>query len=141
MSRATTTTRALLAPWLAAPLVAGACGGEPAADPRAGEVVRTIRDFATADGAQACQLLTQDALDRIYDDLEGCIERSDEFERGEVKVESVLIGERGTRATAEARSLRGTDRFTVVARFVSPPGCPVPCPQGQWRISKVTPAR
>ena len=138
VSRLTTITRALTGPLLAVPLLAGACGGEPP-DPRAAEVIRTIQDFATADGEEACELLTEAALERLYGGLEGCLKRSEDFKRGAVKVEKVEIDDRGTRATAQARSLGGEDRFTVVARLVAPPGCPYPCPQAQWRISEVRP--
>ena len=124
---------------LAIPAIAGACGNEPPADPRAGEVVRTVQDFATADGEEACELLTEAALERIYEGLEGCLERSEEFTRGAVKVESVAFTERGTRATAQARSLGGEARYTVIARLVAPPGCPFPCPEARWRISEVRP--
>ncbi len=137
--RRQTTLSAPLAAALAIPAITGGCGSRPAADPRAGEVVRTIQDFATADGEEACELLTEAALERIYNGLEGCLKRSEEFTRGAVKVESVGISERGTRATAQARSLGGEDRYTVVARLVAPPGCPFPCPGARWRISEVRP--
>ena len=139
MSRQTSLRRAPVAAALAIPALAGGCGSAPATDPRAGEVIRTIQDFATADGEEACELLTEAALERIYRGLEGCIERSEEFTRGAVKVESVTISDRGTRATAQARSLGGEDRYTVIARLVAPPGCPFPCPEARWRISDVRP--
>ncbi len=93
--------------------------------------------FANADGAQACELLTEAALERLYGGLEGCLARSESFEGGEVKVEEVEIVERGSRAIAQARSLGGRDRFTVTARLVAPPGCGEPCPDAVWRISEV----
>ncbi len=135
MSRQRTLRRALVAAALTVP----ACASEPPPDPRAGEVVRTIQDFATADGEEACELLTEAALERIYNGLEGCVERSEDFTRGAVKVESVSFSERGTLATAQARSLGGEERYTVIARLVAPPGCPYPCPQARWQISEVRP--
>ncbi len=120
-------------------LAAGGCGGEPVpADPRSGEVIRAIQSFASADGEEACELLTEPAVERIYGGLEGCAERSEAFEAGEVKVETVMIDERG-RATAQARSLSGRDEFKVTARLVAPPGCGEPCPDAAWRISEVKP--
>jgi hypothetical protein len=137
--RQTTLDRALVAAVLAVAAIAGACASEPPPDPRAGEVVRTIQDFATADGDEACELLTEAALERIYDGLEGCVERSEDFTGGAVKVESVTISERGTLATAEARSVGAEDRYTVIARLVAPPGCPFPCREARWRIGEVRP--
>jgi hypothetical protein len=101
--------------------------------------VRTIQDFATADGDEACELLTEAALERIYNGLEGCVERSEDFTQGTVKVESVSFSDRGTLATAEARSLGGEERYTVIARLVAPPGCPYPCREARWLISEVRP--
>jgi hypothetical protein len=127
---------------LAAALGLGACGGDATGpDPRAGEVIRAVQAFAAADGEEACGLLTEAALERLYGGPEGCIRRSQSFEAGEVKVEKVTIDERGTRATAQARSVGGRDRFTVTLGLVTPPGCPDPCPQAAWRISEVRPAR
>jgi hypothetical protein len=117
-------------------VAAAGCGEDPPADPRAGDVIRVIGAFADADGAQACELLTQAALERLYGGLEGCVERSESFEGGEVKVEEVEIDERD-RATAQARSLGGRDRFTVTARLIAPPGCAEPCPDAVWRISEI----
>jgi hypothetical protein len=122
---------------LSVALAAAGCGEAPPADPRSGEVIRVIGAFADADGAQACELLTQAALERLYGGLEGCVERSESFEGGEVKVEEVEIDERGDRATAQARSLGGRDRFTVTARLIAPPGCGEPCPDAVWRVSEV----
>lgn len=139
MSRQRTLRRALLAAALAVPASAGACASGPPPDPRAGEVVRTIQDFATAEGDEACELLTEAALERLYDGLEGCLERSEDFAAGAVKVESVIISERGTLATAQARSLGGEERYTVIARLVAPPGCPYPCREARWQISEVRP--
>lgn len=139
MSRQRTLGHALVAAALAVPASVGACASEPPPDPRAGEVVRTIQDFATADGEEACELLTEAALERIYNGLEGCVKRSEDFTRGAVKVETVTFSERGTLATAQARSLGGEERYTVIARLVAPPGCPYPCPQARWQISEVRP--
>lgn len=118
----------------------GACGAEePPPDPRAGEVIRAVGAFSAADGDEACDLLTEAALERIYGGLEGCVERSKDFEQGEVKVDTVEIDERGTRATAQARSIGGRDEYTVIARLVAPPGCAEPCPNAQWKVSEVKP--
>ncbi len=101
--------------------------------------MRAIQEFATAEGDEACELLTEAALERIYNGLEGCVERSEDFTRGAVKVEGVSFSERGTRATAEARSLGGEERYTVIVRLVAPPGCPYPCPEARWQISEIRP--
>lgn len=123
----------------AAAVLLAACGEDPAPpDPRSGEVIRAIQAFATADGDEACELLTEAAVERIYGGLEGCVKRSEDFEAGEVKVDAVTIDERG-RATAQARSLSGRDEFKVTARLVAPPGCGEPCPDAAWRISEVKP--
>jgi hypothetical protein len=115
------------------------CGEqEPPPDPRSAEVARAIEAFAIADGEEACELLTEAALERIYGGLDGCAARAESFEGGEVKVDSVTIDRRG-RATAEARSLSGREEFKVTARRVAPPGCPEPCPEAAWRISEVKP--
>jgi hypothetical protein len=131
--------RALAAPLASLALVLAACGGggDPAADPHTDEVVRAVQAFAAADGEDACGLLTTAALERLYGGLEECLERSAEFEAGEVKVDKVTIGERGTRAVAQARSISGRSQFTVVAERVAPPGCRPPCEIAQWRIAEV----
>jgi hypothetical protein len=125
---------------LLAALALAACGGEPPPDPRAGEVVRAIQSFAAADGPRACDLLTEAAVVRLYGGRAGCLSRSRGFEVGEVKVEEVAIAGNGMRATAEARSVGGSQRFTVVAQLVMPPGCRPPCPEARWRIDSVKPA-
>jgi len=118
-----------------------ACGAQtPPPDPRAGEVVRTIQSFAAAEGPRACDLLTEGALVRVYGGRASCLERSRGFEAGEVKVEEITVTRDGNRATAEARSVGGSQQFTVVAQRVGPPGCRPPCPQARWRIDSVKPA-
>jgi hypothetical protein len=130
--------RALAPAVLGVALALAACGTmAPADDPRAGQVVRVIQSFAAAEGEGACGLLTPAALERLYRGLEGCLKRSPEFEAGEVKVDEVTIGEHGRRAVAQARSLSGRTRFTVVLELVAAPGCREPCATAQWRIAEI----
>jgi hypothetical protein len=130
--------RALAPVVLCVALALAACGSAaPPDDPRAGQVVRVIQSFAAAEGEDACGLLTPAALERLYGGLERCLERSRGFEAGEVKVDEVTIGEQGRRAVAQARSLSGRTRFTVVVELVAPAGCREPCPTAQWRIAEI----
>jgi hypothetical protein len=113
------------------------CGQERPADPRAGAVVETIETFASATGPQACDLLSGAALARLYGDRRGCVVRSRAFRAGQVEVESIAIGRSGDRAIGEARSVRGRERFRVVAVLEAPPGCAEPCRRREWRVDEV----
>jgi len=121
--------------------LAGCGGSSPpsGSDPRAGAVVRAVQSFAGATGPKACDLLTDAALARLYGGRTGGPARPREFPPGPGKGDSVTIGKGGTRAVAQAQSLGGRGRFTVVAVLVEPPGCHPPCPQAAWRIDSVKP--
>lgn len=112
-------------------------GGDP--PPEQENIVRVIKEFATAEDADGCRLLTDAAVQRIYGSRDGCTRKAKDFRAGTVKVESVTVGESAQQATAEARSINGDERFTVTLERYAPPGCRCEGPSGGWRISEVKP--
>lgn len=97
--------------------------------------VRTVvKSFAGAANASACDLLTTDALDRIYGGRRKCAKRSSKFQRGAVRiVKSVIIP---PFASVKATSLDGRTLFTVRLEK-RPPGCRAGLPGNPWLISSV----
>ena len=108
--------------------------------PEQANVVRVVKDFATAEDADGCKLLTDAAVQRIYGTRDGCVRRAKDFRAGTVKVESVTVAESAQQATAQARSINGNERFTVVLERTTPPGCRCEGPSGGWLIREVKPA-
>lgn len=125
---------ALLAVFAAAALV---LRGGPETSPEQVSIIRVIKDFATAEDADGCKLLTDAAIQRIYGSRDGCVRRAKDFRAGTVKVESVTVAENAQSATAQARSINGDERFTVTLERSAPPGCRCEGPSGDWLISEV----
>jgi hypothetical protein len=97
--------------------------------------VRTVvRSFAEAADPGACDLLTTDALDRIYGGKQRCIKRAPQFERGAVRITKAIVVE--ARASVKATSLDGRTLFTVKLEK-RPPGCQAGLPGNPWLISSV----
>jgi hypothetical protein len=98
----------------------------------AADVRATVNDFATSSDADACDLLTDAALERVYGGKKRCIDRSASFQGGAVRIEKVNDAER--RASVKATSLDGETLYTVKLEKARP-GCE--SPRG-WRISDVS---
>src|SRR6266511_4156872 len=103
-------------------------GGEKetasAADARA-----TVNDFATSSDADACDLLTDEALQRVYGGKARCIKRSAGFQGGAIRIQKVNAAQR--RASVKAESLDGKTLYTVKLEKARA-GCKAP--RG-WQIS------
>lgn len=97
----------------------------------AADVRATVNDFATSSDADACELLSEEALERVYGGKKRCIDRSPNFQGGAIRIEDVTAAER--RATVKATSLDGKTRYTVRLEKARP-GCE--SPRG-WQISDV----
>ena len=105
-------------------------GGEKesvsAADARA-----TVNDFATSSDADACDLLTEAALERVYGGKARCIKRSVGFQGGAIRILKVNAAQR--RASVKAESLDGKTLYTVKLEKARPGS---KAPRG-WQISDV----
>jgi hypothetical protein len=97
----------------------------------AADVRATVNDFATSSDADACELLSDEALQRVYGGKKRCIDKSPDFQGGAIRVEKVRAAER--RATVKATSLDGKTLYTVKLEKARP-GCE--SPRG-WLISDV----
>jgi hypothetical protein len=95
------------------------------------EVRATVNDFATSSDADACDYLTEEALERVYGGKTRCIDKSRGFQGGQIRIEEVNVAER--RGTVKATSLDGDTLFTVKLQKARP-GCD--SPRG-WQISDV----
>jgi hypothetical protein len=97
--------------------------------------VRTVvKSFAHAADARACDLLTEDAVERIYGGKRRCVERSGQFRGGEVRITRAIVGDRN--ASVKATTLDGRTLYTVRLQKMSP-GCRSALPGNQWLISSV----
>jgi hypothetical protein len=105
---------AVLAAAVGACALAG-CGGDDA-DERAAE--RVVREFAAADGPEACDLMSERALDDVYGGDRSktpyyeCLERSGRFEGQEVDIEDTERG-KGDRITVTATTPDDDRQFKV----------------------------
>ncbi len=128
---------AVLAALASVPLVLTACGEEE--NPDIPEVTKAVTEFSNARDQRACDLLTEEALERIYGGKADCLRRSDEFEAGAVRIERVDVA--GERARVKARSLGGDREFSLSLERVLPKGCA--SQRGNWLIDQVAagPAR
>jgi hypothetical protein len=97
-----------------------------AADARA-----TVNDFATSSDADACDLLTDQALERVYGGKASCIKRSGSFQGGAIRIRKVNAAPR--RASVKAESLDGKTLYTVKLEKARPGN---KAPRG-WQISDV----
>jgi hypothetical protein len=131
--------------------VAAACGGSDGGGAQTPErpatsakdeaaVKRVVNRFAGADDADACELLTQGAVQRVYGGLRRCLERADRFKGGAVEITSVSFAPDGVKASADARSLDGDARFRVSLRRAEGDCGGAGTSAGDWRINGVTPA-
>jgi hypothetical protein len=114
----------------AAVLLVAARGGTKET-PAAADVRATVNDFATSSDADACDLLTEEALQRVYGGKARCVEKSKDFQGGAIRIQDVHVAQR--RGTVKAESLDGKTLFTVKlekARTRSD------APRG-WQISNV----
>jgi hypothetical protein len=98
----------------------------------AADVRATVNDFATSSDADACELLTEAALERVYGGKKRCIDKSAGFQGGAIRIEKVSTALR--RATVKATSLDGKTLYTVKLEKARP-GCE--SPRG-WQISDVS---
>jgi hypothetical protein len=109
-------------------LALAGCGGNEA-DQRAAE--RVAREFALADGPEACELMTENALEDVYG-LDGsrspyynCVDRSERFEGQEIDIEETKEGE--------------DDRITVTATTPDDRQFKVTLNEtsGEWKVDRV----
>lgn len=135
-----------LPPVLAAAFLIGACGGGDAERPaptkeEQGEVRRVVNKFASGDDADACELLTEKALNRLYGGMRGCKEKAGQFEGGAVKINEVSFGASGDNARVVATSLDGATSFRIILSKVRDDcsgGCGAGAPDADWRIAAIT---
>jgi hypothetical protein len=99
-----------------------------------GDVRAVVKSFANSADARACDLLTDDALQRVYGGRKRCVRRSARFRAGEVRVTRTVVSERN--ASVKATTLDGRTLYTVKLQKVSP-GCRTGLPGNQWLISSV----
>jgi hypothetical protein len=110
-------------------LALAGCGDDDADEKRAAE--RVAREFALADGPEACDLMSENALEDVYglDDSQhayyNCIDRSDRFEGQEIDIEDTKRGE--------------DDRITVTATTPDDRQFKVTLNEtaGEWKVDRV----
>ena len=129
---------ALLATLAAA---AAGCGGDGGREGTGGsaksQVKNVVTEFAAASDADACDYLTDKALERIYGGRSGCLRRSRGFEGGAVKIRQVRVLEQG-QAKVSATSLGGGEHYTVQLTRVGCGRCITGTDAGDWRIEDIT---
>src|SRR5437870_1498697 len=99
--------------------------------PAAADVRSTVNDFATSSDADACNLLSKDALDRVYGGKARCILQSVKFQGGAIRINKVNAAAR--RASVKAESLDGKTLYTVTLQKARA-GCGAP---HGWQITDV----
>ena len=113
-------------------LALAGCGDED--NPNKDKVESVVRQFAASDNRKACDLLTPDALIKVYGGAnkdrayDTCIERSKKFQGDEVDIDDTdVAGDR--RAVIKASTGSGDDerRFKITLRNIS----------GTWLIDEI----
>ena len=99
--------------------------------PAAADVRATVNDFATSSDADACNLLSKDALERVYGGKARCILKSAKFQGGAIRINKVNAAPR--RASVKAESLDGKKLYTVKLQKARA-GCGAP---HGWQITDV----
>jgi hypothetical protein len=99
--------------------------------PAAADVRATVNDFATSSDADACDLLSDAALQRVYGGKARCITKSAKFQGGAIRIQKVNAAPR--RASVKAESLDGKTLYTVKLEKARA-GCGTP---HGWQISDV----
>jgi hypothetical protein len=99
-----------------------------------GDVRTVVTTFARGSDARACDLLTDDALQRIYGGRRRCVKRGREFRAGDVRITRTLTTDRN--ATVKATTLDGRTLYIVKLQKMSP-GCRTALPGNPWLISSV----
>ena len=111
-------------------LALAACGDDDSDRTKAAE--RTVREFAAADGPEACDLMTERALEDVYglDDSQhayyNCIDRSDRFEGEEVEIEDIDVGD-DDRITVKATTQDDDRQFKVTVQELA----------GEWLVDRI----
>lgn len=125
-------------------LLLGACGETDAAPvpaPTAADeqtVKRVVTKFSEADDVDACELLTQEALERLYGGFRGCLSKADEFTSGTVEIAGVDFSPDADGARVKATTLDRERAFQIGLRKVSGEcGGVSGTATGDWRISSV----
>jgi hypothetical protein len=117
------------------------CGGGGSREGRSAsaksQVKNVVTEFAAASDADACDYLTDKALERIYGGREGCLRRSRGFEGGAVKIRQVRVLEQG-QAKVSATSLGGRQHYTIELTRVGCGRCITGTDAGDWRIEDIT---
>jgi hypothetical protein len=111
-------------------LALAGCGDDDGADKTAAE--RTARDFAAADGPEACRLMTERALEDVYgaDDSQNayynCVDRSGRFQGEEIDIEDTERGE-DDRITVTATTPDDDRQFKVTLDETG----------GEWLVDRI----
>jgi hypothetical protein len=111
-------------------LALAGCGDDDSADKEAAE--RAARDFAAADGPQACDLMTERALEDVYgaDDSQNgyynCVDRSDRFQGEEIDIEETERGD-DDRITVTATTPDDDRQFKVTLDETG----------GEWLVDRI----
>ncbi|HEX8066111.1 MAG TPA: hypothetical protein VF520_06255 [Thermoleophilaceae bacterium] len=116
-------------------LALAACGGDDADSSQGEQVADTVREFAQADGPEACDLLGTQALQDNYGGdtygqaKDNCKARSKSFEGEPVKITFVKVTS-DTTARVNAENTKG--RLFVVS---------LSKPEDDWVIERIVPQR
>lgn len=120
---------------LAAAVLLVSCGDDEKAKPELVRVKQAVNEFTRASDAKACDLLTSDAIDRIYGSRSACVAESKRFQPGTVRIENVDLQD--TRARVKASSLGGDETYQLDVRREPPPRCAGAVEGGVWLINDV----
>lgn len=120
---------------LAAAVLLVSCGDDEESKPELVRVKQAVNDFTKASDAKACDLLTTDAIDRIYGSRSSCVTKSKRFQPGAIRIDRVDVEE--NRARVRAASLGGDEEYTLDVRREPPPKCAGAVEGGVWLINEV----
>jgi hypothetical protein len=109
-------------------------GGSTPTVTDSGDVRAVVTSFSNAADARACDLLTDDALQRVYGGKRKCVKRSVQFQAGAVRITRTVITQRN--AAVKATTLDGRTLYTLKLQKMSP-GCRTALPGNRWLISSV----
>jgi len=126
----------LLAPLIAAALVVAGCGEGPQVDTE--QIRSVVEQFALADDAHACKLLSPNAVVDLYGKFEqpeataraNCVRRSKDFEGEPVTIENLNVIDED-RARVSAIDQDGEVSYGVSLRRYGP----------SWRIESISQAK